>query len=93
MAQSRTFLTDEIDTGKLRILGYEIGQTYAGEICTLVEIDQHREVLAFSIEAQDALTRALPASPIEQAKELLAIAAFAATVVAAIPLFNGWAAI
>ena len=90
MAPSQTFLTDEIDPAKLRILGYEIGQIYAAEICTIMLVAQQREVPASTAEAQDELARCRHETLAERASDLLGITLILASAIMAIPFASSW---
>lgn len=89
----RPFRTDEICLSRLRQAGYELWVTACGEICSLIHIEQQREVLIANAEAQDVLAEVRSATLRDRAADLIGITLVLATFVVAVPLFTGWAAI
>ncbi len=92
MRAAKTYRADQIDAGKLRILGFETGYIHNGQILSIILIAEQREVSFDQAEAQDALSRSVPESPLEQATELLALVLAMGTLTILIPLFTGWSA-
>ena len=90
MAPSQTFLTDEIDPAKLRILGFEIGQICLGRVLTIILIAQQREIISCDREAQDVLARCRHETLAERAQDLLGLTLILATAILGITLATSW---
>lgn len=84
------YKSDEIHAGKLRTLGYEAGIIHGNQILPIILISSQREIGFDDAEAQDVLQRSRHETLAERTTELLGITVLFATLVVAIPLFNGW---